>query len=41
MNVLERHKTLAELQEEDEHLETEVSIARKRAVIRELNRQAG
>ena len=31
------HKTLEELQEEDENLSTEVSIAEKRALMRKLN----
>lgn len=41
MSIFRQPKTLAESQEEDERLTTEVSIARKRAMIRELERREG
>jgi len=41
MSMFRRPKTLAELQEEDERLDTEVSVARKKAMIRQAERQAG
>ena len=36
-----KEKTLTELQETDERLETEVSVAKKRAMLRELEARAG
>lgn len=41
MGFLRGQKSLAELQEEDEQLSTEVSIAKKRAMIRELKQKYG
>lgn len=35
------NKTLAELQEEDERLDTEVSVARKRAMIKAIDAKMG
>ena len=41
MSFYNRTRTLDELEEEDERLDTEVSVARKRAMIKQLNMQAG
>lgn len=41
MPVFKRERTLTELQEDDERLDTEVSVARKRALLRMLNARAG
>ena len=41
MSMFKRHKTLAELQEEDEYLDTEVSVTRKKAMIKALNARMG
>lgn len=35
------NKSLADLQEEDEMLESEISVARKRAMLKELDRRGG
>lgn len=41
MSMFRRQKTLAELQDEDEQLDTTLSVARKKAMIKELERQQG
>ena len=35
------NSTLADLQEEDERLETEISVARKRLIIKEIDNRGG
>ena len=41
MGLFGHKKSLDELQEQDEHLTTEVSIAEKRALIRKMNQEYG
>lgn len=41
MGLFERRKSLEELQEQDERLTNEVSIAEKRALIRKMNQEYG
>ncbi len=39
--LFKKHKSLTELQEEDEYLDTEVSVTRKKAMIKALGQRAG
>ena len=41
MPLFKREKTLTEKQDEDDSLDTDVSIARKRALLAQLNARAG
>ena len=41
MPFFKREKTLTEVQDEDDRLDTDVSIARKRALLAQLNARAG
>lgn len=41
MPLFKREKTLTELQEEDDRLTSELSVTRKRALIKELEDRAG
>ena len=41
MSIFRRQKTLAELQEENEVLDTQLSVAQKRAMINRLEAQMG
>lgn len=41
MSLFKREKTLTEMQDEDDRLESEVSVARKRALLAQLNARAG
>jgi hypothetical protein len=41
MPLFQREKTLSELQEQDDRLDTELSIAKKRSMIKELEAKAG
>ncbi len=41
MSLFKRHKTLADLEEEEEQLDTEISVAKKRAMLREVDSRMG
>jgi hypothetical protein len=41
MSLLKKQKTLAELQEEDETLDTEISVSRKRLMLKRLDDKLG